>query len=133
MRKNAGRNRILAVCAAAVCTVAVVFAATSGAVTGDKASHDAQPAAAPNETLQATTAKVAKVPARPELYEPGQLIVGLASGSDAEAAIASLEEMGFAQVEALLHEADGFGAMILASTGDGAVLGRARSMLDGRR
>lgn len=120
MRKSMGRNRVLVICAVAVCAVAVVFVATGGAATSGTASRSVQPAAASSQLFQA---KVAKVPARPELYEPGQLVVGLAPGSDADAAIASLGGMGFAQVEALLHEADGFGAMILATTGEGVEQG----------
>ena len=120
MRKSMGRNRVLVICAVAVCAVAVVFVATGGAATSGTASRSVQPAAASSQLFQA---KVAKVPARPELYEPGQLVVGLVPGSDADAAIASLEGMGFAQVEALLHEADGFGAMILATTGEGVEQG----------
>lgn len=108
---------MLTACAVAVCAFAAAFAISGCAATN--ASQTGEPVEAATQAVQVTEAKVAKVPSRPEMYEPGQVIVGLAPGNDVDAAIASLEGLGFSQVEALLQEADGFGAMILAITDDG--------------
>ena len=113
MRKSARRNRIAVISVAA----AVVFAVAGGAMANGAVDGQVQDSAA--ESPQAAMAKVAKAPSRPELYEPGQLVVGLAPGSDFDATVASLEGLGFGQIEALLHEADGFGAIVAASTAEG--------------
>ena len=121
MRKGMGRNRVLATCAAAACAIAIAFGAMGGVASDGGGAVDSACDGA--SAVRATTAKVAKVPSRPELYEPGQLVVGLAPGSDVDAVMASLGELGFGRIEALLREADGFGAIISASTSAGVEQG----------